>query len=750
MSDKTMLEVALECIRRGWATFPCTPGTKKPRIPTKEGGHGYKDATLDEAQVRAWWAKWPTANVPVATGASRLFVLDIDAGIRDEAHLIEWMTAHNMPKTFAVRSGSRPAFKVHLYYSQPEADLASINGWELDGCSGDIRCSTGLVIAPGGQHKSGTPYGVLWDIPLEATPESAKALTERANLGTPTEVDAETAEKWKNFLWDYIGRNDLDVTGFEAPMPDGWKIGITCPWATSHTTGQGNNSTVLCIRAPGKVVFICSHGSCGRAGHNTAAFKQLMKQLHNEDTPEPGADLIPVLGTGTKIEATPDEYEPEVVRVHPDYPNSVWDGTPYGDFAAYCCKGNFIRPRFFLEAIRTVVGAVVGEQLTSDSQGVCARLFTVLIGPPGSGKGTAITAAHVAIQAPVDSQARSNDGPLLWPDMQDHDHWCWPSRSIGALVMSPASAPGLINATLPHKLTKKETRNPMELWHPLPRFITIQEEIGGLFANFANENSGAGLEAAILELYDRNSFTTTVTNDRPSKSGRLVYSILGGIPKTEWDKIFERASSVGSGLFSRLNIIGTESDKTVAKIGKYDFSEFQRMFLPRITALEKSPQHIPISAKGTALLDDWFKRVSLEMKLKDVPTARLNIHAQRVALHLAWLKGHKELTEEDIEGGIQVADFQAKMRDFYRPAEGESRDAVWEGKILKYMTDHKSVGYREIQRALHAYQAGTAVWGRAIQGLVRDGKIAMVDQPANGGQTKKMVKLLKLKVCDTL
>lgn len=746
-----LLEVALNCIRRGWATFPCVPRSKMPRIAREDGGHGYKDATTDEAQVRAWWSKpgWADSNVPIATGASGLCVLDIDDGIRDETHLKEWMAAHGLPQTYAVRSGHRPEFRVHLYYTG--TDLRSV-GWEKDGCSGDIRCSTGLVIAPGGTHKSGERYTTLWDLPLEPVPEYVKALTNKAGASdAPTDVDAATAEEWKAWLWAYIERNDLEPTGFEAPMPNGWKIGIVCPRANLHSTGRGSDSSTVLLILDGKLSFKCSHGTCDRPtkpaeNFGTAEFKQIMKTLHSESEREPGADVPLVLGSGNvSVTFDADDFEEAEPTTRPVYPDDVWAGTPYGDFANYCAESNFIPKRFFSEALRTVVGAVVGGQLSTESQGVHARAFTVLIGPPGSGKGTAITAARQFMECDVDSQRCSSERPLLWDDARNPQNWCWPSRNIGAHVVSPASAPGLIQATRPHKLDKGESRNPMELWRPLPRFITIQEEIGGLFANFQNENSGRGLETAILELYDRDSFTTTATNERSAKSGQLLYSILGGIPKTEWDNIFARASSVGSGLFSRLNIIGTENERTVAELREYDFGDMQRVFLPRITALERTPARIPLSPNGRGLLNEWFARLSDEMKTDDLPAARLNTHALRVALHLAWLRGHANILESDVDAGIKVADFQAKMRDFYRPAEGETREAQWENRIMKAMRQKRSLPYRGLQKLCGASRAGTAVWERAIAGLKRDARIAVVDEVTKSGHKRKMVKALKQK-----
>src|SRR6266508_5731617 len=77
--------------RRGWPVLPChtptgdvvrcscgdpdcgSPG-KHPRVRD-----GLNVATVDESQVRRWWARWPQANVGVRTGGvSGLVVIDVD------------------------------------------------------------------------------------------------------------------------------------------------------------------------------------------------------------------------------------------------------------------------------------------------------------------------------------------------------------------------------------------------------------------------------------------------------------------------------------------------------------------------------------------------------------------------------------------------------------------------------------------------------------------------------------------------
>ena len=68
-----LLNAALACAARGWPVFPCRPGRKDPATE-----HGFKDATIDPEQIRAWWAKRPDFNIAIPTGETTVDVLDID------------------------------------------------------------------------------------------------------------------------------------------------------------------------------------------------------------------------------------------------------------------------------------------------------------------------------------------------------------------------------------------------------------------------------------------------------------------------------------------------------------------------------------------------------------------------------------------------------------------------------------------------------------------------------------------------
>lgn len=161
------IDAAMVYARRGWPVFPChqpaVTGScscrhadcgsvgKHPRI--KNGLHS---ATSDQAQIRAWWRRWPAANVAIRTGAaSGLVVLDVDPDHGGEDSLRQLESAHGpLPegRTISTGSGGR-----HLYFAHPGWTLRNDAGRRL-GPGLDVRGDGGYVIAPPSRHRSGASY----------------------------------------------------------------------------------------------------------------------------------------------------------------------------------------------------------------------------------------------------------------------------------------------------------------------------------------------------------------------------------------------------------------------------------------------------------------------------------------------------------------------------------------------------------------------------------------------------------------
>ena len=163
-------DAALEGIARGWFVFPlhsvndlgqCTCGdpecenvAKHPR--TK---NGLLDATNDPAVVTSWYAKWPSANVGVATGpASGITVLDVDPRHGGDESLAIFEERHGkLPPTLTVRTGDGR----HLYFRHPGGEKVK-TCTELDGLPGlDVRGDGGYVVGAGSTHASGVTYAYV-------------------------------------------------------------------------------------------------------------------------------------------------------------------------------------------------------------------------------------------------------------------------------------------------------------------------------------------------------------------------------------------------------------------------------------------------------------------------------------------------------------------------------------------------------------------------------------------------------------
>ena len=144
-----LLDAALHYASRRWHVVPLT--TKKVAL-TKWA----KTPFPANAQIEAWWKRWPRANVGILTGArSRLGVLDVDglAGVATLRQLVAdtGLDREILRATLQASSG-RPDGGRHFYFAL-DAAIANSSGDGLD-----FRGDGGLVVAPPSVHASGTVY----------------------------------------------------------------------------------------------------------------------------------------------------------------------------------------------------------------------------------------------------------------------------------------------------------------------------------------------------------------------------------------------------------------------------------------------------------------------------------------------------------------------------------------------------------------------------------------------------------------
>jgi hypothetical protein len=156
-----MLEAALRYAEAGLRVLPlwglragaCTCGKPDCDSPGKHpiallAPQGVYGATTDPATISAWWARFPDANIGVATGASsRVIVLDVDGdeGLQSLARF------GGPPDTCVAKTGRG----YHYYFRHPGG---RVTGFSRRRAGIDLKADGGYVVAPPSRHVSGAQY----------------------------------------------------------------------------------------------------------------------------------------------------------------------------------------------------------------------------------------------------------------------------------------------------------------------------------------------------------------------------------------------------------------------------------------------------------------------------------------------------------------------------------------------------------------------------------------------------------------
>ena len=235
------LDAALTYAARGWPVFPCAPGKKTPLT-----GHGVLDATTDPGQIRAWWARHPTANVAIATGEASIDVLDIDneptsSGYPILAKLTEAGLLDGHGPMVRTRSGG-----LHVYFKgtrQRNSDVRKAGPADFKAHGGYVLAPPSHVEAdskgPAGTYtfiSNGSPAAILdWRIVRDiVTPPDPFQQPARFTGSTPADERAGD---------DYTAR----TTWEDILTPHGWRqtrhLGSVRYWCRPGKTGLFTSAT---------------------------------------------------------------------------------------------------------------------------------------------------------------------------------------------------------------------------------------------------------------------------------------------------------------------------------------------------------------------------------------------------------------------------------------------------------------------------------------------------------------------------
>ena len=145
-----IVDAALSYAAKGWRVFPAPPGEKKSRKSAAFSGGQRWGATNEATQIKRDWARWPDANIGIATGPeSGFWVVEADTleghAVDGVASLKQLEAEHGaLPETLMAES---PSGSQHRYFKWP-ADATIRNSASKIAPGVDVRGDGGMVIAP--------------------------------------------------------------------------------------------------------------------------------------------------------------------------------------------------------------------------------------------------------------------------------------------------------------------------------------------------------------------------------------------------------------------------------------------------------------------------------------------------------------------------------------------------------------------------------------------------------------------------
>lgn len=138
-SNNLMMLEALDYAASDWPVFPLLPNTKRPATE-----HGLKDASTDPDTIRAWWTRWPGANIGIALPPD---LLGVDIDVKDvdgHATMAELAAPHGgIPETLTVETTTGGW---HLYFKKPPEVRVKNRAGIRPGI--DVRAQGGYLVAP--------------------------------------------------------------------------------------------------------------------------------------------------------------------------------------------------------------------------------------------------------------------------------------------------------------------------------------------------------------------------------------------------------------------------------------------------------------------------------------------------------------------------------------------------------------------------------------------------------------------------
>jgi Bifunctional DNA primase/polymerase, N-terminal len=660
-------------------------------------------ATTDVSKILAWDAETPNANCAcVAKSDGVLFFETDEQGVIER---YEKETGESF-RTFTVESRKD---RFHFYFLQTDESrkLGSITQGQIR--FGSLRQNNAYCISANSIHPiTGLPYVIKDSSPIIPVPTRLLTwLTSQVVKAKPPSLSARSKDPIP------FGSHDVTLTAIAGKLrQDGLEYDEILPIIIRTGEERCENLGVDFSHMCAKIVKSVCRYPAGNPGPTTLIGGKLPGEVTvyqlAEENAKKQAQAAPPAKSG--VEVIKEVVENEIQEQVHEYPYWCWNGTLYEDFATTCGANNVVPKEYFIEAIKTVVGAICGHRiLPYKAPNQEARFYSILVGPGGCGKSSAVRwARDIFIGTGLLYELAQTGG----------------FTNIGCAQGSFASSSGLIK----NGFSKHD------------RILQVYDEATTVIEKFGIQGSGDSFLDAMNQIFESGHMPQLTTKDSKDVLTKQVHnSILACSTKEKWSSAFVKTNSESSGFFQRLNIISTEEEGRVANWIEPDFMELRDNFVRKIQPLEYQTVEVKRTPEAIEMFEKWFAEKKKEWKGYPLDvTGRLNVMVQRNTSHLAWLMSGSDLTpspesasqvievlcDEDImERGIALAEYQVHTRAAHQPTPGKNDWAIVENKIKKEVKEKGMIFRSKLMEIIRADNYGIQIFQRAIDNLIAEGVI---------------------------
>ena len=747
---QTFRERARYMLARGISIIPLQVQSKDPCT-----SHAAYDATTDTAIVARWVKQFDIASNCAAVALfDGFWFLDDDIG--DLAQIYKAATGLDLPKTFTVKTSRG----FHYYFLHDEASRSirydghdNSGVIDIPGFKGEARCNYQYVVAPFSIHPSGALYDVYDSSPIVAAPpellewlQTAYAQSEDLKEKSDAPKSNRKADPGFRKLFDAVGyrpflrrinaRTDAQVHVMDAfspgkifpcPMPqhvhkdytDCFGIWKDVP-EVLHCLGNcqfTGDMVKACYQVDGgkakyKNMYDCARAICNEEGLNFEDF--FPPKAKTEDACADSGGSSPLDDSG-------EEEKPEEAT-NPRYPIEVWEGTLFQEYADLCRSNNHIPSEFFIEGLKTIIGAICGHRITpANNHGQESRFFTTFLSEhTGDGKSEAAKWTMDMMFA---------TGLLYTSEKPPLDDL----KQIGACCDSFASGRGMVEAFFDH-----------------PRILQWYDELSVMVEKFGITGSGAAFMGLQTDMFESNRPPKSRiggTKPRPMNASPTCHnSVLACTVKKKRDVMYAKSGAENSGWFPRESLIATGDIQRVALLDVPNLSDFGEKLKAKIMPLEHRCVRVVYPAAARKVLDDWFSELLQRTKEEsDDVWGRLNVLAQRNISILTWLLMNDaealfdigdsedistedvrvEATEDIIRRAILLAEYTLEVRRANPILDGNNDWAKCENILKKHLMKRFRTSYRTLYREAHMCEYGAKMMWQSLLNLIA-GKLVFI------------------------